>query len=242
MVDPLVSCIIPVFNGGEYIGSAIESVLSQSYKNIEIFVVDDGSTDRTGDIASLFGDRIKYVYKSNEGPAVARNLGIKMSRGDYLTFLDADDLWEETKTSKQIELLTSEPLLDYCVSLMENFWSPEIPEGERNLNDPRLSGPFEGFSPINIMARKELFNKVGGFDVKVKLAEDWDWFLRAHEKQARYTFIREVLAYRRLHHNNQTNDKSADSRAALIPFLHASLVRRKIFKGQSRTDTKDARV
>ncbi|SDZ17601.1 Glycosyltransferase involved in cell wall bisynthesis [Proteiniborus ethanoligenes] len=105
----LVSVIIPVYNGDKYIGSAIDSVLKQDYPNIEIIIIDDGSTDNTESIVKAYGNKIKYFYKENGGEASARNHGLKVAKGEFIAFLDCDDLYRKDKISKQVKTLLENP-------------------------------------------------------------------------------------------------------------------------------------
>ena len=105
----LISVIIPTYNSQKYISSAVNSVLSQTYKAFELIIVDDGSTDNTGEIVASFDDRrIRYIRQNNSGVAVARNTGIKSSKGEYIAFLDADDIWERDKLAVQIDEISSD--------------------------------------------------------------------------------------------------------------------------------------
>ena len=236
MTGVLVSCVVPVFNGERYLALAIESVLAQTYPNLEVIVVDDGSSDGSPEIARSFGDRVTCLPQDHRGASVARNTGVQYASGTFVGFLDADDLWEPTKTARQVERLSSDLDIEYCITLMENFWSPDVPEDRRHDSVPRPSGPYEGFSPITLLARKALFEVVP-FDPGVRLVEDWDWFLRAHERDTRWALVPEVLARRRIHDSNQTRDQAAASRLALLPLLHRSLVRRGLLGGATKGDT-----
>ena len=107
---PLVSVIIPVYNSEPYIAQAIISVLRQTYNNIEIVIVDDGSTDRTGEVIRNFDDaRIKYLYQNNHGVSHARNRGLEISRGEFIAFLDSDDRWVPKKLHRVNELINQHP-------------------------------------------------------------------------------------------------------------------------------------
>ena len=234
MADVLVTCVIPVFNAQRYIRETIQSVLDQSHHKLEVVIVDDGSTDATGQVVQSVGGAVRLLTQAHAGPAAARNLGIANALGEYLSFLDADDLWEAPKTEKQVEVLKRDATLDYCVTLMENFWGPDVPADERRFCDPR-PGPVEGFSPTTLMARRRVFDKVGLFDETLALVEDWDWFVRAHDYGAVYSIVHEVLARRRLHENNRTILRAAEHRAALLPVLHASLARKKGLKHDQST-------
>jgi len=100
MKESLISCIVPVFNGERYLPEALQSILSQSYRPLEIIVADDGATDRTAEIAAAFKARVRYMKQDNAGSAAARNLGIHAASGDLLAFLDADDLWHAEKLER----------------------------------------------------------------------------------------------------------------------------------------------
>ena len=102
---PEISVIIPAYNGEKYLAETIESVLSQTFKDFEVIVVDDGSTDRTREIAQSYGNELFYVFKENGGPGSARNAGIKVSKGRFIALLDHDDLWLPEKLEKQISLI-----------------------------------------------------------------------------------------------------------------------------------------
>src|SRR5208283_2367398 len=105
MNDPLVSVVIPTYNCGRYICETVESALGQTYSPVEIIVVDDGSTDDTRERLTTYGDRVRYIYQQNTGPAVARNRGVQDAQGDWIAFLDADDLWLPYRLELQVELL-----------------------------------------------------------------------------------------------------------------------------------------
>src|SRR5436190_9496549 len=97
MNSSLISCIVPVFNGDRYLAETLDSILAQTHRPIEIIVVDDGSTDGTSAIAAEYGEKIRYIRQENSGVASARNLGLQSARGDFIAFLDADDLWHAGK-------------------------------------------------------------------------------------------------------------------------------------------------
>ena len=113
---PGVSVVIPVYNGEQYLADAIQSVRDQTYQNVEVIVVDDGSTDESADVAKKFGEAIRYVHQSNGGVGKARNTGIAAARGAYLAFLDQDDLWLPDKLAVQVAYLDSHPEVGavYC--------------------------------------------------------------------------------------------------------------------------------
>src|SRR5690349_1953676 len=123
---PLISCIIPVFNGERYLAEAIESILKQSYRPLEIIISDDGSADRTAAVANGFSDHVRYIWQPNAGQAAARNTGLASSHGEFVAFLDADDLWHREKLERQMGRFRARPELDYCLAHVQNFWIPEL--------------------------------------------------------------------------------------------------------------------
>ena len=112
----IVSVIIPTYNRAKYITSAIDSVLSQTYNNIEIIVVDDGSNDSTREVLYRYGNKIRYVYQENLGVSAARNRGIELSKGEWIAFLDSDDVWFPKKLSVQMEHISERPEIDVHVT------------------------------------------------------------------------------------------------------------------------------
>src|SRR5687768_9695612 len=124
---PLVSVIVPVHQGERYLGEAVESVLAQTYAPIELIVVDDGSTDRSADIARGFGPVVRYVYQVNAGQSAARNHGVRLARGPLLAFLDDDDSWSPGKLALQVAALASDPCLEAVFGHVRQFVSPDLP-------------------------------------------------------------------------------------------------------------------
>ena len=116
---PLVSCIIPVFNGARFLGEAVDSILAQTYRPCEVIVVDDGSTDATGDVIAGYGERVVAVRQPNRGEAAARNAGVRAARGALVAFLDADDLWGPEKLTRQAAKLGEDPRIDLCFTRLD---------------------------------------------------------------------------------------------------------------------------
>ncbi len=191
--QPLISVIIPAYNAEEFIAKTLESVLSQTYQNIEILVVDDGSTDTTAQIIKSFAQkdrRIILLQQSNAGVAVARNLAYLHSKGEYIAPIDADDIWYPQNLEKQVEcLINSEPFVGVAYS-----WSVDINEGglltggfynstiEGEVHDALVYKYFIGNASSSLI-RRTCFEKVGGYNCKFKLenaqgCEDWELHLR----------------------------------------------------------------
>lgn len=230
-----VSCVIPVYNGRPYVAAAIGSVLNQTSPPLEVIVVDDGSTDGTRNEVRRFGDQATYVHTDNAGVSAARNHGIRVSRGEFICFLDADDLLHEDKLRRQLPLLWTRPELDLCDCHTRYFWSAELAPSVREA-DPRYDHDFwKQVTHGHIstwLVRREVFDRIGGFDEKLCFSEDTDWYLRLRDSGGITATLPDVLTYRRLHRHNITSENRADQIRALARVFKASLDRR---RGMSQT-------
>ena len=178
---PLVTVIIAVYNCEKYLAQAIESVLAQTYKAIEIIIIDDGSTDGSAEVAKSFLPQIKYYFQENSGPGAALNLGISLSQGILIAFLDSDDLWVADKLSYQMRAFESNPDLEAVFGHVRQFKSPELDEASKqSIQIPVevISGYFKG----TMLIKREAFERVGWFDSQIKIGDFLDWYLRASEQ------------------------------------------------------------
>ena len=215
MTDALgISCVIPVYNGERHLGEAIESVLHQTEPALEIIVVDDGSTDRSAEVVRSFGQRIRYEWRDHRGVSAARNSGIRMAKGELVCQLDADDVFVDCKLEVQAERFRMRPGLEFCAALTENFWSPELPEDERDHQSVMTEAWPRHLSTW--LFRKPLFERTGGFDEDMRLSQDVDWLLRATIGEAVCETVPRILSRRRLHHLNNTRVAREECRAALL--------------------------
>jgi glycosyltransferase involved in cell wall biosynthesis len=214
MNRPLVSAIVPVYNGERFLAAALDSIFAQSYRPVEAIIVDDGSTDRTADIARSYAEA-RYIYQPNQGHAAAKNAGAAAAAGDFLAFLDADDLWTPDKLFVQVAYLLDHPEIDYVIARMRNFLEPgvEPPLLAKNF----LAADSAGFVVGTLLVRRAVFNAVGGFDTTYRHGNDTDWFFRAKEAGVRMTMLPHVLLRRRFHGANL----SYETRAMASDFLRA---------------------
>ncbi|NOZ95656.1 MAG: glycosyltransferase family 2 protein [Acidobacteria bacterium] len=223
MKGPLISCIIPVFNGEKYLGEAIESILAQSYRHVEIVVVDDGSTDRSREVAGSFGPPVRSLHQENAGPAAAKNTGIEGSRGDYLAFLDADDLWAPEKLEVQLGRFQARPDLHISVSFVRNFWEAELAGEEERFRDHRIARPLPGYSAGTLLAPRAVFDRIGLFDRNLKHADAVEWFARARSAGLTMEMLPQALLRRRLHPNNRSRMMQDGSREEFLDLVKKAI-------------------
>ncbi|MFC1684784.1 glycosyltransferase [Pseudomonadota bacterium] len=207
------SIIIPSYNCSPYIDDAIQSILSQEATNIEIIVVDDGSSDSSAEIAEKYAPIVKVVRQKNQGPAAARNRGVRESKGEFIAFLDGDDVWLPNKLGPQLEFLKNNQNIDIIYGGFER-WSADskgnYPAVENFVNtkvensfDPDLSGWIyhkllldNYIHIITAVIRRSLFDKVGGFDETLRTGEDYDFWLKASQHTKAYKLARPIALYR----------------------------------------------
>ncbi len=221
-----VSVILPVFNGAAYVAAAIESVLAQTHASLQLICVNDGSTDSTRDILRSFGSKITHIdMPHNSGIGAARNAGVARATGDFIAFMDADDLWMPQKLEIQLRTLANNPHLDGVFCTMECFISPELPEAEQRLRfcPP---GALAAYIPSACVVRAEAFYRVGIFEPRWRVGEFVDWFARAKTAGLGFTAVPDMLLKRRIHANN-TGVRARDSRGDYIRILKASLDKRR---------------
>jgi len=220
----LVSAIIPVYNGERYLAEAIESMLAQTYRPIEVIVVDDGSSDGSADIARSSRE-VRYIYQPNQGVAVARNKGIEAARGDFIAFLDQDDLWTPSKLSVQMDYLLGHPDVGYVIARMRVFLEPGT-EWPSSLNKDHYSKDPVGFIPGTLVARKTVFEQIGSFDTSYRHSNDSDWFFRAKDASIPKAILSEVLLHKRFHGSNLSHEVQAMT-SEVLRVVRSSIARKR---------------
>lgn len=200
----LVSVIIPVYNYDRYLGEAIESALGQTYQHLEVIVVDDGSTDQSGEVARSFAGRgVRYCPQVHAGIGPARNSGVELAQGEVLAFLDADDRWPLEKLKRQLSAFESDPTLEMVFGQALQLQNgPEWEAGIRN-NQLAVAGMVPGMVPGTMLIKRDAFLRVGKFQGDWKVGEFIDWYARAVEFQIRSLVMPELLLWRRIHDSNQ---------------------------------------
>lgn len=212
--NPLVSIIIPVFNGEKYVKEAIDSALAQTYENIEIVVINDGSTDNTEKVCKNYGDKIVYFSQENKGVSHALNIGIEKMNGEYFSWLSHDDLYYPNKVQQQIEVLRS---YDFEYKIISNRANLVNEQGNiirrrksKNRHKTILGTTFykrnliKNPSGIAMMIHKDVFNEVGLFNTKYKYIQDFDLWQKIALFDFRIIISQNTLAATRVHGEQQT--------------------------------------
>jgi glycosyltransferase involved in cell wall biosynthesis len=215
----LVSVVIPSYNHAEFVGTCIDSILTQTYRNLEVIVIDDGSTDDTRERMKEYGDKIRYVYHDNRGRGATRNRGIELAQGEWIAFVDADDIWRRDKLEKQMAAIEKYPEIDLIVTDCCQFDGDEIVQArffdkmERIHNAPRkIDGTLQIFTEMlfplmirenfiiqsSVLMRKSCFDKGELYDNSLKRCQDRDLWMRL-SRHFTFALIDEVLTDQRKH-------------------------------------------
>lgn len=205
-----ISIIIPFYNGANFLHEAITSVLNQKNQNLEIILVDDGSTDSSLDVIREFNDpRIQVVQQANAGAAEARNNGVRHANGAFISFLDADDLWAADKLTLQIAAFMKNPSTHMVFGQVKEFYDSSIPSQQTHQRTEKI---FVGYSPIALLISKKDFLAVGEFQSKWKVAEFIDWYDRAKHLGFKEVVLPNIVAMRRIHAGNLNRLQRPDAK------------------------------
>lgn len=223
-----VSVIIPTYNHAGFLGEAIDSALVQTHPPIEVIVIDDGSTDNTAEVLAGYADRIRGVRQQNRGVAAARNAGVALSSGEFLAFLDADDVWSPEKTERQVRRFEAEPDIGLVHCGMDEIDATgslvrRVQDGlEGWVADDMLlfqrSVILGGGS--GTMVPRALFDEAGGFDETLSTSADWDFYYRL-ARRYRVGFVEDVLLGYRIHGSNMHSNIAAMERDMLRGYVKA---------------------
>jgi glycosyltransferase involved in cell wall biosynthesis len=230
IADPLISVVVPVFNGTPYLREALESAVQQDYPTYELIVVDDGSTDGSTGIADSFGPLLHCIRQPNAGTAAARNRGIQAARGEFLAFLDQDDLWLPKKLSLQIEAIEHSETIGVVFTLVQQFIDPSLNEDQKS--QIKLSQqPMPGNIPSAALMRRRVLDEVGLFR-EGEYMEWAEWYTRFAETGIQSYVVPEVLVKRRIHLFNKGRSCFVQ-RKEYARILKAALDRRRTTGGQT---------
>lgn len=209
---PTVAAIIPTYNRARCIARAVESALAQTYDDMEVIVVDDGSTDDTRDIVARFGSAVRYIHQANAGQGPARNHGVRVTDAEWIAFLDSDDVWLPEKTKRQLAFTQSVgadvSFTDFSIKKDLDGEGPDswhealLAEGKQvhtrtGLSDAPLDlvlGPGDLISTCTMMVRRSLLLESGGYRAQYRRCQDFDVYVRlAVHHGARFAYLRDVL-------------------------------------------------
>lgn len=228
--SPLISIIIPVYNAESYIKKTIQSVLNQTYRPVEIIVVDDGSTDQSAENIRQFQQpEVKYHFQSNLGAASARNRGIELAKGEYLSFLDADDLWLPNKLELQMRSFQKHPELDMVFGHIKQFRSQELNAVE-HLETDLEKKDIPGISICTMLIKMKSYKRVGLFEIQWRIGEFLDWYAKAKEMGLKSHMLKEIVTMRRIH----TDNLGIRERQAQADYLH--ILKKTIDRRRNKND------
>ena len=195
MKGPLVSVVVPVYNSEKFLRETLDSVFALDYEPFEVIVVDDGSTDASAEIAQSYPD-VHYLRQENRGPGKARNVGIDVSRGEFVAFVDSDDVVLPHKLSAQVGYLLDHP--DVTATLGRQEWITPPPEAVPDL----VWGDLDGIPLLSMVIRRAALVEVGCFDPALRGPEDTDLLMRLREEGYQFIVLSEVVMRRRYHGGN----------------------------------------
>lgn len=218
-MNPAVSVVIPAFDRAEMIGQAIASVQQQSYAQIELLVVDDGSTDGTGDVARAL-EGVTVVRTSNGGVASARNVGLEHAKGILITFLDSDDLMPPGRLERDVATLGRQREWAGVLGRQEWFTDGAVMPAWVHKAD----GEVGDVQPCSGLFRREVFEQVGGFDPVLTHTEDFDWLVRVRDAGFVVPLLDDVVVIRRMHPGNASHARDAVA-PQLLQIAHRQIVR-----------------
>lgn len=199
-----VSVVIPVFNGKEFLGEAVQSVLSQTRPPDEVVIVNDGSTDDTPAIIDGFGSTVRRIDTRNVGAPAAFNVGLERATGDWIASIDADDLWTADKL--RIQCAAAEQNVPLIFGLAVNFHA-----------DGRAEAAIPGYSRGTMLAERSMFERVGPLDPELRRGDFVDWIARARDLGERHVMLPVIFLRRRLHETNMgRRDRNLRSDYALV--------------------------
>ena len=212
----MISVVMPVYNGERFLALAVDSILAQTFRDLELIVVDDGSTDGTPAVVRTFGARVRCVTQPNAGLAAARNRGLAAATAELVAFLDADDLWLPAKIACQMERFRARPELEVSLTHIQNFWADDRPVAAEEGGTHSME-PMPGYSSPTMLARRSVFARVGPYDAALRTAACRDWFIRAREQNAVFDLLAQVMVRRRLHRTNMSRQPGkVDDYARLV--------------------------
>jgi len=225
MAPPLVSCLVPVYNGANYLAETLSNIVEQTWPALEIVVLDDGSSDDSAEIADSFGDPVRVVRAPHTGLSGARNQALAEAKADFIAYQDADDLWHPEKIARQMAAFDSSPDAGIVRCYAQNFWIDEIRHEADKLTEWQIVQPVVGYTMPACIVRRRVFDEVGRFNESMPINSDKEWHIRASDVGIHSVIVEEVLHYRRIHHSNLTRRAAETERETMIELVRKRLDR-----------------
>jgi glycosyltransferase involved in cell wall biosynthesis len=227
--SPHVSVVIPALDVAEHIGASIESVLAQTHQPLEVIVVVDGPDNATADAVAAFGAPVRMIRReTTEGPATARNRGIREARAGLIAFNDSDDLWLPEKLERQVAAFRANPDLGCSLTRLELFWEDEVAWEEDAVREAGRADGVPGYATITMLAPRSTFERVGLLDEDRWHSDAVEWLMRVREAGLEIEMIDEVLVRHRRRPDSLSREADRGSREFL------ALVRERLAKRQGQ--------
>ncbi len=221
---PRVSVVMATLNAARFLATALESIRAQTFDDVEIVVVDGGSTDGSVAIAAEYGARV--IPQEGEGIFVAWNEGVAAARGELIGFLDSDDRWELGKLASQVALLDERPELDYVIGRVRFFLEPGMPYPP-GFREELMGSDHVAPMPGVLLARRRVFEAVGPFRTEYVIASDVDWFARLNDAGLQRAIADGALIHKRLHDSNLSHFQAETMNDEFLTLLRRSIARRR---------------
>ncbi|MDB9372550.1 glycosyltransferase family 2 protein [Nodularia sphaerocarpa] len=220
---PLVTVVIPVYNSAKFLAATLDSVFAQTYRPIEVIVVDDGSTDNSADIVRSYPE-VQYFYQSNQGVSVARNVAIAAAKAELIAFLDSDDLWKPDKLSLQIAYMLENTHIGITGTKAINFLESDtqLPPW---LRDHPCWEQDRVIIPSTMVVHKSVFSQVGDFSPDYRASQDIEWLWRAKDAKIPMLKINEILTLRRFHGSNVSWLMAGTHKSRMLRIIKDSIAR-----------------
>jgi glycosyltransferase involved in cell wall biosynthesis len=223
---PEISVVIPLFNAEPYFAQCLESVISEcAGYGTELIIVNDGSTDCSEKIVLDIAPRAKLIRQENRGQAAARNAGVREAMGEFLAFIDADDLWPAGRMEPLLSAFHSAGEIDAVFGHVRQFISPELTSDQKSKID-LTHEVLPAFSPGGMLCRRNSFLRAGLFSEDLVVGEFIDWFMKAKDSSLSFKIIPSIVLKRRLHTSNVSLRKK-DMRSTFVHIVKASLDRKR---------------
>ena len=223
---PAISAIIPSFNSGRLILSSIGSVLGQSHVPGEIIVVDGSGSLETEELVRSFGGLVRYIRSSGKSPSADRNTGILAATGDYLTFLDADDLWDPRKTARQLAAITSNAGARMAVCHVETLWEADLAAEAAHFQEHPRTQTVPGYCTPALMAERRLFEEIGLLNETLWYSDAFEWFMRGEQLGLAPLLLPQALLFHRQRDDGNLTRRGRDASIAEYSMLLHHRIRR----------------